>query len=149
MADEKHRGVEEVGAGARRPYLSIGGVVGVTLSSLALGCSVPQRGELTARSEGTSGTVEVDEPVLLEGPLRAELPSGDRCNGTFTQVNVADLEGLGAPPLPIRNSDAATVATLNCGRGGTLRCTLSRKEGGVFGFGECKDAEGNEYKLRF
>jgi len=64
-------------------------------------------------------------------------------------VNEADLEGLGAPPMPIRNSEAATVATLSCGRGGTLRCTLSRKEGGVFSFGECKDAEGNEYKLRF
>jgi hypothetical protein len=93
--------------------------------------------------------VEVDEPVRTHGPLRAELPSGDRCKGTFQQVNVADLEALGAPQTPIRNDDVTTLATLTCGRGGELHCTMARTTGGAFSFGECKDADGNEYKLRF
>lgn len=112
-------------------------------------CHVPQRGELVARSGGPSGALEVDEPVRTDGPVRGELPNGDRCNGTFTQVNVSDLEGLGAPQTPIRTSDVATLATLRCGQGGVLRCTMARTTGGVFSFGDCKDAEGNEYKLRF
>jgi hypothetical protein len=44
---------------------------------------------------------------------------------------------------------SATLATLTCGRGGVLRCTMARRTGGVFSFGDCKDADGNEYKLRF
>jgi hypothetical protein len=123
--------------------------VGLVLPVVVYGCHVPQRGELVARTGGASGTLEVDEPVRTDGPVRGELPSGDRCNGTFTQVNISELEGLGAPQTPIRTSDVATLATLTCGRGGVLRCTMARTTGGVFSFGDCKDAEGNEYKLRF
>ena len=123
--------------------------MGVAILVFAVGCSVPQQGQLVARAGGQPGSIEVDDPVRPEGPLRGELPSGERCSGTFAQVNVADLEGLGAPPMPIQTSDAATLASLTCGRGGALRCTLARTTGGAFSFGECKDANGNEYKLRF
>jgi len=121
----------------------------MALPSVVYGCHAPQQGQLVARSGGPSGTLEVDEPVRPDGPMRGELPSGDRCNGTFTQVNISELEGLGAPQTPIRNTDVVTLATLTCGRGGVLRCTMARTTGGVFSFGDCKDADGNEYKLRF
>jgi len=141
--------MEKTAVVARQPRFSIEAAVGVAVLVFPLGCSVPQQGRLEARSGGPSGSLEVDDPVRAEGPLRGELPSGDRCSGTFQQVNVADLEALGAPPPPIRSSDTATLASLTCDRGGALRCTLARTTGGVFSFGECKDADGNEYKLRF
>jgi hypothetical protein len=141
--------VESIAAVARRMSYS-GGVAAAAIAAVAVvGCSVPQSGQLSAKAGGAAGTVEVDEPVRPEGPVRAQLPSGDLCSGTFTQVNVAELESLGAPQSPIRTNDVATLATLTCARGGALRCTMARTAGGAFSFGECKDADGNEYRLRF
>lgn len=91
----------------------------------------------------------MDEPVRPEGQVRGELPGGGRCNGTFSQVNVADLPALGAPPPPMSSDDVTTLAVLTCEREGSVRCTLARQTGGTFSFGLCKAESGSEYKVRF
>ncbi|HEV8549943.1 MAG TPA: hypothetical protein VGQ57_12960 [Polyangiaceae bacterium] len=128
-------------------------IVGRALAALlplaALGCLESQQGEIYNMKDGRSATVVAEHPASSKGTLRASLPTGEACRGSFSQVDVAEASKFGQNPVPLSGNAEASLAVLYCGDDHVLRCTLARREDEGFSYGACRDRIGNEFSLLF
>lgn len=115
------------------------------------GCAGTQRGQIYSMKDGRSSVVVAEHPCSSGGALRASLPSGESCQGSFSEVAVPDVQrlGKGAGTVPLSANSEASIAVLNCGESHVLRCTLARRSTEGFSYGACKDEGGNEFSLLF
>jgi hypothetical protein len=118
---------------------------------LTVGCVGTQRGQIYSMKDGRSSVVVAEHPSSSGGTLRASLPSGESCHGSFSEVDVPDAQRLGAGggTVPLSANSAASIAVMNCGPNRVLRCTLARRYSEGFSYGACKDEGGNEFSLLF
>jgi len=116
-----------------------------------VGCVGTQRGQIYSMKDGRSSVVIAEHPSSSGGTLHASLPTGESCQGSFSEVDVPEVQrlGAGAGTVPLSANSAASIAVLNCGNSHVLRCTLARRYSEGFSYGACKDEGGNEFSLLF
>jgi hypothetical protein len=128
---------------------TVGRALGLFLPFAALGCLHSQQGEIYSMKDGRSAAIVAERPSAAAGTLRASLPTGEACRGSFSQVDVAEASRLGQNDVPLSGNSEASLAVLYCGNDHVLRCTLARREDEGFSYGACRDTAGNEFSLLF
>jgi hypothetical protein len=126
-----------------------------TLSVLALGaftlggCALHQSGQLFEMKTGRASSVSVDSPYASSGKLHGQLPDGVSCDGVFSLVSPENARQMTDQAVPFSDNADASVGVMQCGSGEILRCTMARRPGSGFSYGDCKDQKGTEYALLF
>lgn len=124
------------------------GLVGLAVLGTS-GCALHQTGQLYELKTGRATNVSVDSPSASGGKVRGQLPGGSKCDGSFSLVSPENARELTNFQLPFSDAAEATVALMQCSSGVVLRCTLARRPGNGFSYGECKDQRGVEYAMMF
>lgn len=117
--------------------------------AVASGCALHQTGQLYEVKTGRTANVAVDSPYASAGKVRGQLPGGSTCEGTFSLVSSENARQMTNFSVPFSDNADATVAVMNCTSGILLRCTMARRPGSGFSYGECKDQSGVEYAMMF
>jgi hypothetical protein len=126
-----------------------------TLSVLALGafttfgCALHQSGQLFEMKTGRASSVSVDSPYASAGKLHGQLPNGVSCDGVFSLVSPENARQITDQAVPFSDNADASIAVMQCGSGQILRCTMARRPGSGFSYGDCKDQTGVEYAMLF
>jgi len=126
--------------------------VSIALAGLAAsisGCALHQSGQLYEMKSGRASAVSVDTPYATAGKVRGLLPGGAQCDGTFSLVSSENARQMTDFQVPFSDNADATVAVMQCSTGVVLRCTMARRPGSGFSYGECKDQRGVEYAMMF
>jgi len=113
------------------------------------GCALHQSGQLYEIKTGRASIVSVDAPYASAGKVRGQLPGGAQCDGTFSLVSPDNARQMTDFAVPFSDNADATVAVMQCATGVVLRCTMARRPGSGFSYGECKDQQGAEYAMMF
>jgi len=112
------------------------------------GC-LHQTGQLYEIKTGKMSSVSVDSPYASAGKVRGQLPGGKQCDGVFSLVSSENARRMTNFEIPFSDNADATVAVLQCSSGVVLHCTMARRPGSGFSYGECKDQQGVEYAMMF
>lgn len=121
-----------------------------TIGAVAIsGCALHQSGQLYEIKTGRAANVSVDSPYASAGKVRGALPGGTPCNGIFSLVSPENARQMTNYQIPFSDNADATVAVMQCSSGVVLRCTMARRPGSGFSYGECKDQQGVEYAMMF
>ena len=124
-----------------------------TLAALAAasisGCALHQTGQLYEIKTGRTANVSVDSPYASAGKVHGQLPGGVQCDGGFSLVSPENARQMTKFEVPFSDNADATVAVMQCSSGVILRCTMARRPGSGFSYGECKDQQGVEYAMMF
>lgn len=124
-------------------------VLAVAGAVVVSGCGLHQSGQLYEIKTGRTANVAVDSPYASAGKVRGQLPGGSACEGSFGLVSSENAREMTNFELPFSDNADATVAVMNCASGIVLRCTMARRPGSGFSYGECKDQSGVEYAMMF
>lgn len=124
------------------------GLVALTAAGIS-GCALHQTGQLYEIKTGRATNVSVDSPYASAGKVRGQLPGGTQCNGMFSLVSPENARQMTNFEVPFSDNADATVAVMQCSSGVVLRCTMARRPGSGFSYGECKDQQGVEYAMMF
>ena len=120
------------------------------IGSLLLGgCVGSQRAQMYSMKDGSASTLVVDSPGASAGSVSGKLASGATCHGSFSTLDPANAKKLAGPDMIFTENASASVAVLSCDSGMVLRCTLARRTGESFSYGECRDQGGAEYSMVF
>ena len=120
------------------------------IGSLLLGgCFGSQQAQMYNMKDGSTSTLVVDSPGASAGSISGKLASGGSCHGSFSTLDPANAEKLASPEMMFTDNATASVAMLSCESGKVLRCTLARRTGESFSYGECRDQGGTEYSMVF
>ncbi|HET7540932.1 MAG TPA: hypothetical protein VFK05_13710 [Polyangiaceae bacterium] len=125
------------------------GYVIVATSVLLSGCVGSQQAQLYSMKDGSTSTLVLDSPGASAGSVSGKLASGARCHGSFSTLDPANAKKLASPEMVFTDNASASVAVLSCESGTVLRCTLARRSGETFSYGECRDQGGTEYSMVF
>lgn len=124
-------------------YLTLLG--GILLS----GCVGSQQAQMFSMKDGSAATLVLDHPGASAGSVSGKLASGASCRGSFSTLDPANAQKLASREIVFTESASASVAVLSCDSGTVLRCTLARRTGEAFSYGECRDQGGTEYSMVF
>jgi hypothetical protein len=124
-------------------------VLAASVAASISGCALHQSGQLYEVKTGRASVVSVDTPYASAGKLSGKLPGGTACDGSFSLVSTENARQLSDFDVPFSDNADATVAVLQCQSGVILRCTMARRPGSGFSYGECKDQRGLEYAMMF
>lgn len=113
------------------------------------GCALHQTGQLYEIKTGRATHVSVDSPYASAGKVQGQLPGGGQCDGVFSLVSPENARQMTNFEVPFSDNADATVAVMQCSSGVVLRCTMARRPGSGFSYGECKDQRGVEYAMMF
>ena len=121
----------------------------VTGSLLLGGCAGSQQAQLYSMKDGSASALVVDSPGASAGAVTGKLANGANCHGSFSTLDPANAQKLASSPVVFTTNAEASVAVLSCDSGTVLRCTLARRTGETFSYGECHDQGGAEYSMVF
>jgi len=121
----------------------------VTGCVLLSGCVGSQQAQMYSMKDGSAATLVVDHPCASAGSVSGKLANGASCRGSFSTLDPANAKKLASPEMVFTENASATVAVLSCDSGTVLRCTLARRTGETFSYGECRDQGGAEYSMVF
>lgn len=113
------------------------------------GCALHQTGQLYEIKTGRTANVSVESPNSSAGKVRGQLPGGTQCDGIFSLVSPENARQMTDFEIPFSDNADATVAVMQCSTGVVLRCTMARRPGSGFSYGECRDQQGVEYAMMF
>jgi hypothetical protein len=99
--------------------------------------------------DGSTAALVVDSPEASAGSVTGKLSTGASCHGSFSSLDPANAKQLANPGMIFTENASASVAVLSCDSGTVLRCTLARRTGETFSYGECRDQGGAEYSMVF
>lgn len=120
------------------------------IGSLLLGgCMASQQAKLYNMKDGSSATLLVDNPGASAGSVSGKLASGAACRGSFSELDPVNARKLSSSEVVFTDNALASVAVLSCDSGTVLRCTLARRTGESFSYGECRDQAGAQYDMVF
>ena len=118
-------------------------------SVLSAGCAGSQQAKLYNMKDGSASALVVDSPGASAGSVSGKLASGASCHGSFSTLDPANAQKLSSAEVLFTENAVASVAVLSCDSGTVLRCTLARRGGEAFSYGECRDQGGAEYSMVF
>jgi len=118
-------------------------------SSLLGGCAGSQQARMYSMKDGSASTLVVDGPGASAGAVTGKLANGASCHGSFSTLDPVNAKKLASPEMLFSDNAVASVAVLSCDSGTVLRCTLARRSGESFSYGECRDQGGAEYSMVF
>ena len=118
-------------------------------SVLAASCAGSQQAKLYSMKDGSASALVVDSPGASAGSVSGKLASGATCHGSFSTLDPANAQRLSSAEVLFTENAVASVAVLSCDSGTVLRCTMARRGGEAFSYGECKDQGGAEYSMVF
>lgn len=118
-------------------------------SALLSGCVGSQQAQMYNMKDGSTATLVVDSPGASAGSVRGKLASGASCRGSFSTLDPANAKKLAGPEMVFTENASASVAVLSCDSGAVLRCTLAKRTGESFSYGECRDQGGTQYSMVF
>ncbi|MEI9936059.1 MAG: hypothetical protein WDO69_02425 [Pseudomonadota bacterium] len=122
----------------------------IMIGSLLLGgCFGSQQAQMYSMKDGSSSTLVLDSPGASAGSVSGKLASGATCHGSFSTLDPANAKKLASPEMVFTDNASASVAVLSCDSGTVLRCTLARRTGESFSYGECRDQGGTQYSMVF
>lgn len=125
-------------------------VYSILLGSLLLsGCLGSQQVQMYSMKDGSASALVVDNPGASAGSVTGKLANGASCHGSFSTLEPGNAKKLAGPEMMFTESASASVAVLSCDSGMVLRCTLARRTGESFSYGECRDQGGAEYSMVF
>jgi hypothetical protein len=113
------------------------------------GCVGSQQAHLYSMKDGSTATLVVDSPGASAGSISGKLASGASCHGSFSTLDPANAKKLASPEMVFTENASASVAVLSCDSGTVLRCSLARRTGESFSYGECRDQGGTQYSMVF
>jgi len=120
------------------------------VGSLILGgCMASQQATMYNMKDGSTATIVVDTPNLSAGSVTGKLASGAACHGSFSTMAPEAAQKLSSAQVLFTENAVASVAMMSCDSGAVLRCTMARRTGEAFAYGECKDQGGVEYDMVF
>ncbi len=120
------------------------------LGSLFCGaCAASQQATMYSMKDGSTAALVVDSPTSDAGSVTGKLPNGSSCHGSFSTLDPANASKLAGPEMVFTENAGASVAVMSCDSGTVLRCTLARRGGEAFSYGECRDQGGAEYSMVF
>ncbi len=120
------------------------------LGSLLLGgCMSAQQARLYSMKDGSTAALVVDNPGGSAGSVSGKLATGAACHGSFSTLEPENARKLSTAEVMFSDNAVASVAVLSCDSGTVLRCTLARRGGESFSYGECRDQGGAEYSMVF
>jgi len=118
-------------------------------SVLLGGCACAQQAKLYNMKDGSASALVVDNPGASAGAVSGKLASGAACHGSFSTLDSANAQKLSSAEVIFTEGAVASVAVLSCDSGTVLRCTMARRGGESFSYGECHDQGGAEYSMVF
>ena len=118
-------------------------------SLLMAGCMSPQQTRLYNMKDGSTSELVVDTPSASAGSVSGKLSTGAACHGSFSTLDPANAQRLSSAEVMFTDNAVASVAVLSCDSGTVLRCTLARRSGEGFSYGQCRDQLGGEYSMVF
>jgi hypothetical protein len=124
-------------------YLSIVGC------ALLGGCMSPQQAKMYSMKDGSTAALVVDNPSGSAGSVSGKLASGAACHGSFSTLDPESAQKLSSAEVVFTENAVASVAVLSCDSGTVLRCTMARRSGEGFAYGQCHDQGGAEYSMVF
>jgi hypothetical protein len=113
------------------------------------GCVGSQQAKLYNMKDGSASALVLDSPASSAGSVTGKLASGASCRGSFSELDPENAKKLAGPEMVFTENASASVAVLSCDSGTVLRCTLARRTGETFSYGECRDQGGAEYSMVF
>ncbi len=113
------------------------------------GCVASQQATMYSMKDGSTATIVVDSPASNAGSVTGTLPNGSACHGSFSTLDPANASKLAGTEMVFTENAGASVAIMSCDSGTVLRCTLARRSGDTFSYGECRDQGGAEYSMVF
>jgi hypothetical protein len=113
------------------------------------GCACSQQAKLYNMQNGSASALVVDSPGASAGAVSGKLASGAACHGSFSTLDAANAQKLSSADVLFTDGAVASVAVLSCDSGTVLRCTMARRGGESFSYGECRDQGGAEYSVVF
>jgi hypothetical protein len=116
---------------------------------LLSGCVGSQQAQMYSMKDGSTATLVVDSPGASAGSISGKLASGASCHGSFSSLDPANAKKLASPEMMFTENASASVAVLSCDSGTVLRCSLARRTGESFSYGECRDQGGTQYSMVF
>jgi len=119
------------------------------LAVTTAGCALHQSGQLYEVKTGRASAVSVETPYASAGKVSGQLSGGTRCDGSFSLVSPENARQMTEFAIPFSDNADATVAIMQCATGVVLRCTMARRPGSGFSYGECRDQRGVEYAMMF
>ena len=120
------------------------------IGSLLLGgCVGSQQAQMYSMKDGSAATLVLDSPEASAGSVSGKLATGASCHGSFSTLDPVNAKKLASPEMVFTENASASVAVLSCDSGTVLRCTLARRTGESFSYGECRDQGGAEYSMVF
>jgi len=120
------------------------------LGSLLLGgCMGSQQVQMYSMKDGSTAALVVENPGASAGSMTGKLANGASCRGSFSTIDPGNARKLAGPEMMFTENASASVAVLSCDSGTVLRCTLARRTGESFSYGECRDQGGAEYSMVF
>jgi hypothetical protein len=125
-------------------------LVSLTLiAGLWLGGCAAQQAKLYNMKDGSASALVVDSPGASAGSVSGTLAGGAACHGSFSTLDSANAQKLSSAEVLFTDGAVAAVAVLSCDSGAVLRCTMARRGGESFSYGECHDQGGAEYSMVF
>ncbi|HYQ02193.1 MAG TPA: hypothetical protein VER96_26140 [Polyangiaceae bacterium] len=125
------------------------GCLSVIGGLLLSGCVGSQQAQMYSMKDGSTATLVLDSPSASAGSVSGKLASGANCRGSFSTLDPANAKKLASPEMVFTENASASVAVLSCDSGTVLRCTLARRTGEAFSYGECRDQGGTQYSMVF
>ena len=125
------------------------GCLSVIGGLLLSGCVGSQQAQMYSMKDGSTATLVLDSPSASAGSASGRLASGANCRGSFSTLDPANAKKLAGPEMIFTENASASVAVLSCDSGTVLRCTLARRTGETFSYGECRDQGGTQYSMVF
>ena len=113
------------------------------------GCFGSQQATLYNMKDGSTAALVLESPMSSAGAVTGNLPNGTKCRGSFSTLDPANAAKLASSEVMFTENAGASVAVMSCDSGTVLRCTLARRSGDAFSYGECHDQGGAEYSMVF